>query len=451
MPATVVIGAQWGDEGKGKVVDLLAERSDMVARYQGGNNAGHTIVAGDEVYKLHLVPSGILYPGTVCVIGNGTVVDPGALCDEIDGLEKRGVSLETLRISGNAHLVMPYHVMLDGASEMRLGKFSIGTTRRGIGPCYEDKAARVGIRAQDLLDPDILVRKLELALEHKNEILEKLYGMPRLEPEAVAADLLEPRRAPAPVHRRHRACSSTRRCATGKRVLFEGAQGTMLDIDHGTYPFVTSSNPIAGAACTGTGIGPTRIDNVLGVSKAYVTRVGEGPFPSELDDADGQRMLERGNEFGTTTGRQRRCGWLDLVALRYAVRLSGMTQLALTKLDVLSGFGEVKLCVRLPRPRRRRAGQLPVPPDRVPRLPADLRVHARLGGGPLRVPHPGRAPAAGPRVRGRDRRGRRGADHADRHRAGPPPGHRPGGRLDLRLPAPAVAGRGWRAPRRRAS
>ena len=344
MPATVVIGAQWGDEGKGKVVNLLAERSDMVARYQGGNNAGHTIVAGDEVYKLHLVPSGILYPGTVCVIGNGTVVNPGALCEEIDGLEKRGVSLEMLRISGNAHLIMPYHVMLDGASEMRLGKFSIGTTRRGIGPCYEDKAARVGIRAQDLLDPKILLRKLEVALEHKNEILEKVYGMPRLEAEAVAADLLDHADQLRPFIA-DTALLIDEALRGGQRVLFEGAQGTMLDIDHGTYPFVTSSNPIAGAACTGTGIGPTRIDSVLGVTKAYVTRVGEGPFPSELADADGQRMLERGNEFGTTTGRQRRCGWLDLVALRYAARLSGMTQLALTKLDVLSGFPEVKLCV----------------------------------------------------------------------------------------------------------
>ena len=344
MPATVVIGAQWGDEGKGKVVDLLAERSDVVARYQGGNNAGHTIVAGEEVYKLHLVPSGILYPGTMCVIGNGTVVDPGALCEEIDGLEARGVSLEMLRISGNAHLIMPYHVMLDGASEMRLGKFSIGTTRRGIGPCYEDKAARVGIRAQDLLDPKILLRKLEVALEHKNLILERVYGMPRLEPEAVAADLLDHSERLRPFIA-DTALLLDEALRDDKRVLFEGAQGTMLDIDHGTYPFVTSSNPVAGAACTGTGIGPTRIDRVLGVTKAYVTRVGEGPFPTELDDADGQRMLERGNEFGTTTGRQRRCGWLDLVALRYAARLSGMTQLALTKLDVLSGFSEVKLCV----------------------------------------------------------------------------------------------------------
>ncbi len=344
MPATVVIGAQWGDEGKGKVVDLLAERSDVVARYQGGNNAGHTIVAGDEVYKLNLVPSGILYPGTLCIIGNGTVVDPSHLCREMDGLEERGVSLDTLRVSGNAHLIMPYHVMLDGAAEMRLGKFSIGTTRRGIGPCYEDKAARVGIRVQDLLDPKILVRKLTIALEAKNEILEKLYDLPRLEPEAVATELLANAERLRPFIADTSLLIDTA-LREGKTVLFEGAQGTMLDIDHGTYPFVTSSNPIAGAACTGTGIGPTRIDRVLGVTKAYVTRVGEGPFPSELDDADGQTMLERGNEFGTTTGRQRRCGWLDLVALRYAARLSGMTQLALTKLDVLSGFERVKLCV----------------------------------------------------------------------------------------------------------
>lgn len=344
MPATVVIGAQWGDEGKGKVVDLLAERSDVVARYQGGNNAGHTIVAGDEVYKLNLVPSGILYPGTLCIIGNGTVVDPRHLCKEMAGLEERGVSLDTLRVSGNAHLIMPYHVMLDGAAEMRLGKFSIGTTRRGIGPCYEDKAARVGIRVQDLLDPKILIRKLTIALEAKNEILEKLYELPRLDPEEVATELLENAERLRPFIADTSLLIDTA-LREGKTVLFEGAQGTMLDIDHGTYPFVTSSNPIAGAACTGTGIGPTRIDRVLGVTKAYVTRVGEGPFPSELDDADGQRMLERGNEFGTTTGRQRRCGWLDLVALRYAARLSGMTQLALTKLDVLSGFERVKLCV----------------------------------------------------------------------------------------------------------
>jgi adenylosuccinate synthase len=343
MPATVVVGAQWGDEGKGKVVDLLAERSDVVVRYQGGNNAGHTIVAGDEVYKLHMVPSGILYPGTRCVIGNGAVVDPGALCRELDALEERGVALDTLRLSGNAHLIMPYHVTLDGAAEMRLGRFSIGTTRRGIGPCYQDKAARVGIRAQDLLDQKILVRKLEVALEAKNEILDKLYGEERLDPVRVAEEL-----APHAERLRPFIADVSLLVDTalrdGERVLFEGAQGTMLDIDHGTYPFVTSSNPIAGAACTGTGIGPTRIDRVLGVSKAYVTRVGEGPFPTELDDADGRRMRERGAEFGTTTGRERRCGWLDLVALRYAVRLSGVTQLALTKLDVLSGFPTVRVC-----------------------------------------------------------------------------------------------------------
>ena len=344
MPATVVIGAQWGDEGKGKVVDLLAERSDVVVRFQGGNNAGHTIVAGDEVYKLHLVPSGILFPGTLCIIANGTVVDATVLCEELDALESRGVALDTLRLSGNAHLIMPWHILLDGASEMRLGKFSIGTTRRGIGPCYEDKAARVGIRAQDLLDPKILLRKIEVALETKNEILAKLYGLDRLDPRQVAEQL-----APA-VERLRPFIADTallidQELRAGKQILFEGAQGAMLDIDHGTYPFVTSSNPTAGAACSGSGIGPTRIDEVLGVSKAYVTRVGEGPFPTELDDDAGRHMMEKGHEFGTTTGRQRRCGWLDLVALRYAVRLSGVTQLALTKLDVLSGLDTVRMCV----------------------------------------------------------------------------------------------------------
>jgi adenylosuccinate synthase len=344
LPATVVVGAQWGDEGKGKVVDLLAERSDVVARYQGGNNAGHTIVAGDEVYKLHLIPSGILYPGTLCVIGNGVVVDPAVLREELDGLDARGVSTEGLRLSGNAHLVMPYHVLLDGASEIRLGKLSIGTTRRGIGPCYADKAARVGIRAQDLLDAKILLAKLEVALEAKNEILDKLYGLPRLDPERVADDLLGHAERLRPFIA-DTALLLDGALRGGKRVLFEGAQGTMLDIDHGTYPFVTSSNPVAGAACTGTGIGPTRIDRVLGVTKAYVTRVGEGPFPTEAEGAAARRISERGRELGTTTGRPRRCGWLDLVALRYAVRLSGVTQLALTKLDVLSGFDRLPLCV----------------------------------------------------------------------------------------------------------
>jgi adenylosuccinate synthase len=343
MPATVIVGAQWGDEGKGKVVDLLAEKSDLVARYQGGNNAGHTIVADSQTYKLHLVPSGILYPGTLCVIGTGTVVDPAALVTEIDGLESRGIVLDGLRLSGSAHLIMPYHVALDGASEMRLGRFSIGTTRRGIGPCYQDKAARIGIRAQDLLDPKILVRKLEIALEMKNEIMERIFGLPRMDAQDIA-DALAPMAARLAPFIADTSLLVDQALRDDKNVLLEGAQGTMLDVDHGTYPFVTSSNPIAGAACAGIGIGPTRISRVVGVSKAYATRVGEGPFPTELDDADGARMLERGNEFGTTTGRQRRCGWIDLVALRYAARLSGFTELALTKLDVLSGFARVRIC-----------------------------------------------------------------------------------------------------------
>jgi adenylosuccinate synthase len=344
MPATVIIGAQWGDEGKGKVVDLLAERSDLVARFQGGNNAGHTIVTGEETFKLHLIPSGILYPGTTCVIGNGTVVDPGVLHEEINGLEARGIDMSTLRLSGNAHLIMPYHVRLDGASEMRLGRFSIGTTGRGIGPCYQDKAARMGIRAQDLLDEKILTRKIEIALELKNVLLTQVYGVEPMDPQAVADEVL--------IHA-ERLCPFIADTSLlindaldgGDNVLLEGAQGALLDIDHGTYPFVTSSNPTAGAACTGLGLGPTRVERVLGVSKAYTTRVGEGPFPTEANDEAGKRMIERGNEFGTTTGRQRRCGWLDLVALRYAVRISGITELALTKLDVLSGFERLSVCV----------------------------------------------------------------------------------------------------------
>lgn len=344
MPSTVIVGAQWGDEGKGKVVDLLAERSDVVVRYQGGNNAGHTIVREGETFKLHLIPSGILYPHKLCVIGNGTVIDPGVLCQEIDSLEQRGVSTAGLKISGGAHLIMPYHVLLDGASEMRLGRFSIGTTRRGIGPCYQDKAARVGIRAQDLLDPSILVRKLEIALEQKNELLQKLYDMEPLDPAQVAAEVLPLAERLGPFIA-DASLLVNQALDEGKYVIFEGAQGTMLDMDHGTYPFVTSSNPVAGAACTGAGVGPTRIGKVLGVAKAYVTRVGEGPFPTEVDDAAGQHMAEKGHEFGTTTGRQRRCGWLDLVALKYSVRVSGITEMAVTKLDVLSGLESLKVCV----------------------------------------------------------------------------------------------------------
>ncbi|MBA2358907.1 MAG: adenylosuccinate synthase [Actinobacteria bacterium] len=344
MPATVIVGAQWGDEGKGKIVDLLAQHSDAVCRYQGGPNAGHTIVAEGETYKFHHVPSGILW-GKICVLGAGCVVDPEVLVGELDGLESRGVSSEPVRISGNAHVVMPWHVALDRASERRLGELQIGTTRRGIGPAYADKAARLGIRVQDLLDPKILRQKIEVALGERNLWLERVYGARPLELETVAgrcegfAARLRPYVADTSllVHNALR---------EGQTVLFEGAQGTLLDLDHGTYPFVTSSNPIAGAAATGVGIGPNRIDAVLGVTKAYVTRVGAGPFPTEIEGPDQARMRELGAEYGTTTGRERRCGWLDLVALRYAVRLNGITSLALTKLDVLSAFAELPVCTR---------------------------------------------------------------------------------------------------------
>ncbi len=344
MPATVIVGAQWGDEGKGKIVDLLAQHSDVVCRYQGGPNAGHTIVLDSDVYKLHHIPSGILYPGTICVVGAGCVVDPGLLVRELDELEERGVSTEGVRLSGNAHLIMPWHVAIDSASERRLGKLQIGTTRRGIGPAYADKAARLGIRVQDVLDPKILRQKFETALAEKNVVLERVYGA---EPLAVE-ELAERMESLAARLRRYVADTSLlveRALKDGRRVLLEGAQGTLLDLDHGTYPFVTSSNPVAGAASTGVGIGPTRIDEVLGVAKAYVTRVGAGPFPTEMAPREQERVREIGAEFGTTTGRERRCGWLDLVALRFAVRVNGITSLALTKLDVLSEFDQIPVCV----------------------------------------------------------------------------------------------------------
>ncbi len=340
MPATVIVGAQWGDEGKGKIVDLLAQSSDFVCRYQGGPNAGHTIVRDGETFKLHHIPSGILYEGKVCVIGAGCVVDPGLLVEELDALEARGVSTQGLRLSGNAHLIMPWHVALDSAAERRLGKLQIGTTRRGIGPAYADKAARLGIRVQDVLDPKILRQKFDTALAEKNRLL----------PQPLApGDLAEQMEAHAVRLRPYVADTSLlvdQALRRGAGVLLEGAQGTLLDLDHGTYPFVTSSNPTAGAAATGIGIGPTRIDGVLGVAKAYVTRVGEGPFPTEIEGADQARVRELGEEYGTTTGRERRCGWLDLVALRFAARVNGLTSLALTKLDVLSAFGEIPVCVR---------------------------------------------------------------------------------------------------------
>ncbi len=345
MPATVIVGAQWGDEGKGKIVDLLARDSDVVCRYQGGPNAGHTIVRDDETFKLHHVPSGILYPGTVCVVGAGCVVDPGLLVRELDELEARGIPTDGVRVSGNAHLIMPWHVALDSASERRLGKLQIGTTRRGIGPAYADKAARIGIRVQDILDPKILRQKFETALAEKNVQLERLHDAEPLEVETLA-DEMETYAVRLRPYVADTSLLVDRALRDGRRVLLEGAQGTLLDVDHGTYPFVTSSNPVAGAASTGVGIGPTRIDRVLGVAKAYVTRVGEGPFPTEIEGQGQSRVRRLGAEYGTTTGRERRCGWLDLVALRFAVRVNGMTSLALTKLDVLSAFAEIPVCTR---------------------------------------------------------------------------------------------------------
>ncbi len=345
MPGVVIIGTQWGDEGKGKVVDLLAERAAMVVRFQGGNNAGHTIVRDGETFKFHLIPSGILYPDKICVIGNGVVIDPAVLTAEIDGLRRRGISAGGLKISANAHLIMPYHVMLDTAGEARLGKLEIGTTKRGIGPCYADKSARLGIRVQDLLDAKILRKKIAAALEPKQQLLRPFARDPKLDLHAMTEEYLRYG------HRLEPHIADTSRLCwealdAGRTVLFEGAQAALLDLDHGTYPFVTSSNPVAGAACVGAGVGPTDIDEVWGVCKAYTTRVGAGPFPSELTDDVGAHLRDRGQEFGTTTGRERRCGWLDLVALRYATRLNRLSTLAITKLDVLSGLPTVRLAVR---------------------------------------------------------------------------------------------------------
>jgi adenylosuccinate synthase len=349
VPGIVIVGAQWGDEGKGKLTDLLAERADAVVRFQGGNNAGHTIIRDGDEFRFHLVPSGILYPGKTCMIGNGVVIDPRVLTDELDELRRRRIDVSGLRISANAHLIMPYHVLLDTAGETKLGSLSIGTTRRGIGPCYADKAARLGIRVQDLLDAKILRKKIMAAMEPKAHSLRPFAKEPALDLHAMTEEYL------TYGHRLEPHIADTARLCwealdSGRTVLFEGAQGTLLDLDHGTYPFVTSSNPVAGAACVGAGVGPGDIDEVWGVAKAYATRVGAGPFPSELDDEVGRRLLERGHEYGTTTGRQRRCGWLDLVALRYAVRLNGMTALAVTKLDVLGGIDPLRVAVRYRHP-----------------------------------------------------------------------------------------------------
>ena len=345
VPSTVIVGAQWGDEGKGKIVDLLSAESDLVCRYQGGPNAGHTVVVGDETYKIRQIPSGIIQ-GKVSAIGAGCVVDPSVLIAEVDELDARGLPTEGLvAVSGNAHLIMPWHVALDGARERKLGHLQIGTTRRGIGPTYADKATRIGIRVQDLLDPKILREKIHLAAAEKNVWLERVYELdPFDEAEVVETYLRYADRMGPWVADTSLLVDAALR--DGRRVLFEGGQGTLLDLDHGTYPFVTSSSPIAAGAAVSFGIGPQRIDEVLGVSKAYVTRVGEGPFPSEIEGPDQERVRELGGEFGTVTGRTRRCGWLDLVALRFAVRVNGITSLALTKLDVLSTFAEIPVCVR---------------------------------------------------------------------------------------------------------
>ena len=345
MPGIVVIGAQWGDEGKGKITDLLAESADVIVRFQGGNNAGHTIVRDGQTWKLHLMPSGILHRGKLCVIGNGVVIDPKVLTDELDELRRRGIDTGGLRISANAHLIMPYHMLLDHAGEIKLGKLQIGTTRRGIGPCYADKAARLGIRVQDLLDEKILKKKILAALEPKRLSLRDFQRDPRLDLQAMTDEYL------TYGHRIKGYIADTTRLVlerldANEMVVFEGAQGTLLDIDHGTYPFVTSSNPVAGSACIGAGVGPKDIDEIWGVTKAYGTRVGAGPFPTELEGPLADELRERGGEYGTTTGRPRRVGWLDLVALRYAARINTLTALAITKLDVLSGLPTLHVCTR---------------------------------------------------------------------------------------------------------
>ena len=345
MPAIVLLGAQWGDEGKGKVTDLLGARVDYVVRYSGGNNAGHTVITPDgQKYKLHLMPSGALSPNATTVLGNGVVIDPKVLLEEMDGLAARGVDTSGLLISGDAHLIMPHHRALDRVVERYLGKARIGTTGRGIGPAYGDKVARTGIRAQDLLDPGILRQKLELVLREKNQVLTKVYNRKSIDVDAVVEEYL----AYAGRLRGH--IADTRAVLwdaldRGDTVLMEGAQATMLDLDHGTYPFVTSSNPVTAGACVGTGIPPARVSQVIGVIKAYTTRVGSGPFPTELFDEAGAHLLKVGDEYGTTTGRERRCGWFDAVVGRFAVRLNGITDLVVTKLDVLSGLPKVRICV----------------------------------------------------------------------------------------------------------
>lgn len=344
MSGVAVIGSQWGDEGKGKITDYLAEQADVVVRYQGGNNAGHTVIVGDEVFKLHLIPSGAIHPGTDCVIGNGVVVDPAALLEELDGLHERGVTEFSLHVSDRAHVILPYHKLLDELEEASRGNEKLGTTGRGIGPAYTDKVARFGIRMIDFIDPNRFRERLDVVIPNKNRLLNALYDHPGVDRD----DILETYRPIA-----ERLKSMVRDTSVlvfdalnaGKRVLFEGGQGTMLDVDHGTYPYVTSSSPTAGGVALGVGISPMALNRVLGVAKAYTTRVGAGPFPTELFDEIGDRIRERGKEYGTTTGRPRRCGWFDAVSVRYAARVNGMTDLALMSVDTLGGFDEVNVCV----------------------------------------------------------------------------------------------------------
>lgn len=342
MPNIVVVGAQWGDEGKGKIIDILAKDADVVARYQGGHNAGHTVVVNDEEYILHLIPSGIIHPGKICMIGNGVVIDPEALIGEIEGLKSRGIAIDNnLFISKNSHLIMPYHCIIDKESERSK---SIGTTGRGIGPAYVDKVARTGIRMSDLLDPQLFREKLELNLSNMNYLLYNVYKSEQLDLEEIYSKYM----GYAEKIGKYITDVSiliNKYIEENSNILFEGAQGTLLDIDHGTYPYVTSSNAIAGGACTGLGIGPTKIDGVLGVSKAYTTRVGSGPFPTELKDKLGNDLRSKGREYGATTGRPRRCGWLDVVVVRYSVIINGMSGIALTKLDILDEYPNIKICV----------------------------------------------------------------------------------------------------------
>ncbi|MDJ0686971.1 MAG: adenylosuccinate synthase [Xenococcaceae cyanobacterium MO_188.B32] len=344
MANVIVIGAQWGDEGKGKITDLLSRSADVVVRSQGGVNAGHTVVVQGQTFKLHLIPSGILYPETECIIGSGTVIDPQVLIEEIEQLKALNVSVDNLFISQTAHVTMPYHRLIDRAAEERRGEYKIGTTGRGIGPTYADKSERTGIRILDLMNSEHLPKKLAWAIDYKNVILEKIYNITPLKPDEVIAEYLKYANILRPfvIDSSLKVDEAVRE---KKNILFEGAQGTLLDLDHGTYPYVTSSNPIAGGACVGAGVGPTIIDRVIGVAKAYTTRVGEGPFPTELNGSVGTLLCDRGAEFGTTTGRRRRCGWFDAIIGRYAVRINGLDCLAITKLDVLDELEEIKVCV----------------------------------------------------------------------------------------------------------